>query len=187
MDQSFAEEMLIVARAATNADIAKISPALRTIVADVDPTVPVGDVHPLEGFIAESAARARFAATLLALFAAVALLLAATGIYGVTTAGVSRRTREIGVRMALGATSRGVLRMVLQETAIVTAVGVVLGAAGAIAAGALLRGLLYGVGAIDLPVLTAVAALLIAVALLAALVPARRASRIDPLAAIRAE
>lgn len=187
MAQSFAQEMLIVTRASTSADISQISPALRTVVADVDPTVPVGDVHPLDGFIAESAARARFTATLLALFAAVALLLAATGIYGVMTAGVSRRRREIGVRMALGATSRGVLHMVLRESAAVTAVGIVLGAAGAIAAGALLRGLLFGVGAIDLPVLTAVAALLAAVAVLAALAPARRASRIDPLSAIRAE
>lgn len=187
MAQSFAQEMLIVTRAATNADIEKLSPALRTVVADVDPTVPVSDVHSLDGFVADSAARTRFATTLLVLFAAVALLLAATGIYGVMTAGVSRRAREIGVRMALGATSRGVLGMVLRESVTVAAVGVVLGAAGAVAAGALLRGLLFGVGAIDLPVLAAVAALLAAVAVLASLEPARRASRIDPLAAIRAE
>jgi putative ABC transport system permease protein len=187
LGQGFAEEMLIVARASSKASIPRISAALRTVVTEVDPTVPASDVHALEGLVAESAARVRFTATLLALFATVALLLGATGIYGVMTAAVSRRTREIGVRMALGATSHGVLRMVLQESASVTVVGMMLGIAGAIAAAGMLRGLLFGVATIDISVLGAVATLLAVIAVIAAAVPARRASHVDPLAAMRTD
>jgi putative ABC transport system permease protein len=187
MRQGFAEGMLIVARTSPDADIASIAPALRAAVSDADPTVPVSDVRLLDGVVAESAARARFVATLVALFAVVALMLGATGIYGVMTAAVSRRTREIGVRMALGATSRGVLRMILRESATVTVIGMMIGIGGAIAAGGLMRGMLFGVSTIDMPVLAAVVALLASVALLAALAPAKRASRVDPLAAIRGE
>jgi len=187
MSQSFGQEMMVVVRAAPGADAGRIASALRGAVAEIDPTVPVSDVRSLEGLVADSAARARFAATLLALFAAVALLLGAAGIYGLMTFAVSRRTREIGVRMALGATSRGVLRMVLSESAAVTAGGVLLGIAGALASDRLVRGLLFGVSATDVTVLAAVAALLAVVAIVAALGPARRASRVDPLRAIRAE
>jgi putative ABC transport system permease protein len=187
MSQSFAQEMTIVIRAVSDADAGGIAPALRGVVAGIDPTVPVSEVRRLDGFVSDSAARARFATTLLALFAAVALLLGATGIYGLMTSAVSRRTREIGVRMALGATSRSVLRMVLGESAAVTAVGVLLGIGGAIACARLLRGLLFGVSAIDATVLASVAALLALVALVASLAPAKRASRVDPLRAIRAE
>ena len=187
MAQNFAEQMFVVIRARSVADLGKIAPALRTAVSEVDPTVPVGEIRLLDGSVADSASRARFAATLLALFAAVALLLGATGIYGLMTSAVSRRTREIGVRMALGASSRRVLRMVLRESVSVTALGLLLGVAGAIAAGRLLRGLLFGVSTVDAAVLSAVAALLGVVAVIAALAPARRAARVDPLAAIRAE
>lgn len=187
MRQSFPQEMLVVIRTSSDADATALAPGLRAAVAAVDPTVPVSDVRLLDGFVAESAARARFAALLLTLFATVALLLGATGIYGVMTAAVSRRTREIGVRMALGATSRGVMRMVLRESVVVAIAGVLLGIVGAIAAGGLLRGLLFGVGTVDVTVLAAVAALLAGVAILASLAPARRASRVDPLSAIRTE
>jgi putative ABC transport system permease protein len=187
MEQTNAQEMIIAVRAGSDADARRIVSALRGVVAVVDPTVPVSDVRSLDGFVADSAAGARFTTTLLALFAAVALLLGATGIYGLMTSAVSRRTREIGVRMALGATSRGVLRMVLSESAAVTGVGVLLGIAGAVASARLMRGLLFGVSAIDVTVLAAVAALLGLVSIVAALAPARRASRIDPLRAIRAE
>jgi predicted permease len=187
MSQSFPQEMLVVIRTSSDADAASLAPALRTAVAAVDPTVPVSDVRLLDGLVAESAARARFAALLLALFATVALLLGATGIYGVMSAAVSCRTREIGVRMALGATSRGVMHMVLRESVAVTIAGILLGVAGAIAAGGLLRGLLFGVGTVDVTVLAAVAALLAVVSILASLAPALRSSRVDPLSAIRAE
>ncbi|MDQ2767138.1 MAG: ABC transporter permease, partial [Gemmatimonadota bacterium] len=187
MSQSFAEEMLLVIRTTSDGEARALPVALRAAIADVDPTVPVSEALPLGGFVSQSAARTRFATTLLALFAAVALLLGATGIYGLMTASVSRRTREIGVRMALGATSRDVLRMVLGESADITFVGVVVGIAGAIAAGRLLRGLLFGVSTTDVEVLVSVAALLAIVAIVASLAPARRASRVDPQTAIRAE
>ena len=187
MAQSFAQEMLVVVRASGDAEIATVSTSLRSAVAEVDPTVPVGDGHLLDGFIADSAARARFAATLLTLFAAVALLLGATGIYGIMTTAVSRRTREIGVRMALGATSGAVLGMILRESTAITIAGVALGIGGTLATGGLLRGMLFGVGAVDLPVLAVVATLLAGVALLATLAPARRASRVNPISAIRAD
>ena len=185
MSQSAGQEMTLVVRTGGDVDAATISSALRGAVAEVDPTVPVSDVRSLDGLVADSAARARFATTLLALFAAVALLLGAAGIYGLMTSAVSRRTREIGVRMALGATSRGVLRMVLSESAVVASAGVLLGIAGAVASARLMRGLLFGVSTIDVPVLAAVAVLLGLIALVAALGPARRASRVDPLRAIR--
>ncbi|MDQ2931379.1 MAG: ABC transporter permease [Gemmatimonadota bacterium] len=187
MAQSFAQEMSVVVRVSSDADIANISRALRTSVAEVDKTVPVTDVRLLDHQVTESAAHARFSATLLVLFASIALLLGAAGIYGVTTATVTRRTREIGVRMALGASSNEVMQMVLKEVASFVLVGVLLGVAGAIAAGRLLRGMLFGVGALDLPVLSAVACLLAAVALLAAFVPARKASQVHPVSAMRAE
>jgi putative ABC transport system permease protein len=187
MSQSVGQEMTLIVRTGSEVDASTISSALRRAVAELDPTVPVSDVRSLDGLVADSAARTRFATTLLALFAAVALLLGAAGIYGLMTAAVSRRTREIGVRMALGATSRGVLRMVLSESAAVATVGVVLGIAGAVASARLMRGLLFGVSAIDLTVLAAGAGLLGLVALVAALGPAKRASQVDPLRAMQAE
>lgn len=187
MSQSAGQEMTLVIRAKGDADAHEIASALHHVVAEIDPAVPVSDVRSLDRSVAESAARTRFATTLLVLFAVVALLLGATGIYGLMTSAVSRRTREIGVRMALGATSRGVLRMVISESAAVAAIGVLLGLTGAIACTRLLRGLLFGVGTVDIGVLAAVAALLALVAIIAAIAPARRASRIDPLQAIRAE
>ena len=187
MSQSFAQEMVVVVRADADADITNISRALRHAVAEENPSVPVGDLRSVDGFVAASAAGPRFAATLLAIFASIALLLGATGIYGVMTAAVSRRTREIGVRMALGATSRGILRAVLKESAGIAAMGVAIGIVGAIAVGEFLRGMLFGVGATDAGVLASVSAILGVVAMIATLVPARRASRVDPLSAIRAE
>ena len=116
-----------------------------------------------------------------------ALLLGAVGIYGVINASVVQRTREIGVRMALGATKQNVLRTVLEQSLTISASGVVLGLGGALASAGLLRGLLYGVSVFDLTVLMGVVVLLAVVAVAAALAPALRASRVDPLTAIRAE
>lgn len=187
MRQSFAQPMLIVIRSSGGEDKQSISSGLRAAISEIDPTVPISDLRTLDGFVAESAARTRFTTTLLLIFGLAALLLGAIGIYGLMTATVTRRRREIGVRMALGATSRTMLGMVLGESAGVAAAGVALGIAGAIASGRLLRGLLFGVEAVDVPVLISVAAMLGVIAILAALVPARRAARVDPLSAIRAE
>lgn len=187
MAQSFGQEMSVIVRVSRDVDVTNISHALRDAVSDIDKGVPASEVQLLHNQVTESAAHQRFSVTLLVMFAAVAVLLGAAGIYGVVTASVTRRTREIGVRVALGATSSDVMFMVAREVAIVVSAGLLLGIAGAIAVGGLLRGMLFGVTAIDPTVLFCVSCLLTAVGVCAALPPARRASRVQPLAAIRAE
>jgi ABC-type antimicrobial peptide transport system permease subunit len=187
MRQASIDAMHLVARTDASVDPAAIAPALRAAVAAVDSTVPVGDVKLLRDVVSGSAARPRFTMVLLGAFAAVALALGAVGIYGVVAAGVVRRRREIGVRLALGATAGAVQRMVLREGAGLAALGVVAGLAGALVAGRLLHGLLFGVGPADPLVLLAVPVVLAGVALVATLAPARRASRVEPLVVIRVE
>jgi putative ABC transport system permease protein len=187
MNQSFAQEMHLILQSRGDPDITLTQQSLRARISSIDPTVPVSGILSLDDAVRTSAARARFTALLLALFAVMALLLAAMGIYGLMTASVSRRTREIGVRVALGATSRAVVRMVLRESAIVTIAGVACGILGAIAVSRLLRGMLFGVGSIEPIVLVSVAAVLAMVAILASLPSARRASRLDPVIAISAD
>jgi putative ABC transport system permease protein len=132
-------------------------------------------------------ARPRFTLVLLATFAAVALVLAAVGIYGVISYAVSRRTHEIGVRVALGASPSAVVRLVVAQGMRVVTVGVVIGLAGALLASRLMTQLVYGVRVTDPMTYVGVAALLGAVALVASYIPARRATRIDPLAAMRTD
>jgi predicted permease len=160
---------------------------LRSAVASVDPSVPVRDVRPLTELVSGSAARARFTMLLLAAFAGVALVLGGVGVYGVVAYAVARRTREIGVRMALGARARDVLVMVLREGGVLVTAGVVLGLLGALAASRLLAGFLFGVSTTDPAVFMAVPSLLAVVALGACVVPARRAARVDPVRALRLE
>ena len=124
---------------------------------------------------------------ILGLFAALALLLSATGIFGVMSYAVSGRTREIGVRMALGAGRREVLRLVMGEGLVIAMAGIILGLAGSFAATRVLEGQLYGVSAIDAPVFAFGALLLGAVALAASYLPARRAAKVDPIKALRHE
>ena len=162
-----------------------MSGAIRNAIGSVDRTVPLGNFRTLRGLVDASAARPRFATVLLAAFAAVALLLGAVGIYGVISYGVTRRTREIGVRMALGARRSDVLRMVAREGGWLTAIGVGVGLLIALGAGRLLAGLLYGVRPADPLVLLSVPAVLALVALVASVIPARRASRVDPVIAMR--
>jgi len=147
----------------------------------------VNAVRPLRDLVSSSAARARFTMLLLATFAGVALTLGAVGIYGVVAYAVTRRTREIGVRMALGARASDVLAMVLREGGMLAASGVTLGIIGALATSRVLAGFLFGVTPLDPTVFVAVPALLGAVALGACLLPARRAARVDPVTALRAE
>ena len=135
----------------------------------------------------ESLARRRLVLTLFSLFAVLALLLAAIGIYGVLASSVAQRTRELGIRIALGATTRGVLQLVIGNGVRLVVLGIAFGLAGAVAANRLLADLLFGVSATDPLTFTAIALLLSAVAILASYIPARRATKVDPLVALRYE
>jgi predicted permease len=159
---------------------------VRERVRQVDANVPV-ELSSMERLVEESVASRRFSVVLLGGFAGLALFLAAIGIYGVLSYMVARRTREIGVRMALGARPAAVRAMVLGDAMRAVVPGLLIGLVGALALARLLRGLLYGVEPADPVVFAATAALLLAVSLVAAYLPARRATRVDPLLAIRAE
>jgi len=164
-----------------------LAEAVRRELAAVDPGVAAADIRPSGSYLEAATATRRFSLELLAGFAALALLMAAVGIYGVVSYTVAQRTREIGVRLALGAEVRDIVRMVLSEGLRRTGAGVALGLAGAIAASRAVRGLLYGVGTTDPATYAAVIALLVVVTVAACLVPAWRASRVDPLLALRTE
>lgn len=160
---------------------------LRGLVKALDPQVPAFGIRTLAQQRDGSLALQRMAATLLGGFGALALLLAALGIYGVLAYSVSRRTREIGVRMALGAEVSDVLALVLRQGAMLAVAGMILGLAGAAGATRLMRGFLHEVQPLDPPTFGIVVVLLGAVALLACWLPARRASRVDPMEALRSE
>ncbi|HEX2188842.1 MAG TPA: ABC transporter permease [Longimicrobiaceae bacterium] len=171
----------------TGADPLALAPAVRREVAALDPALPVAGVRTLDALVEESVSARRFYLLLLGVFAAAALALAAVGVFGVMSYSVARRTREIGLRMALGAHAGRMQRMVLREALVLAALGIALGLAGALAATRLLRALLFQVGATDPATFLAVAAVLAAAALLASWLPARRATRVDPMVALRAE
>jgi ABC-type antimicrobial peptide transport system permease subunit len=139
----------------------------------------------LEDAIAQSVPR--FQVELLALFGAIALLLSAIGVYGVTSYGVSQRTREIGIRMSLGATARDVSFDVLHEAALIGVIGVIAGLVGAAALGRVMASMLYGVSPMDGASLATAAVVLFSATILAAYVPARRAARVQPIVALRSE
>ena len=159
----------------------------RARIKEIDPDLPVFDAMPMSDAISESVAQPRFYAVLLGSFAAVALLLAAIGIYGVISYTMSQRTRELGIRIALGASRGGVTRLVVGHGMTLAAAGIAAGLAGAYALTRFLSTLLFGVGAIDAPTFIVVAAVLLGVAWAASWIPARRAARVDPLIAMRAE
>ncbi len=160
---------------------------IRQVVRELDANVPVTDFASLEQVTARPSAARHFPLGLLGGFAALALVLAAVGIYAVTNYSVARRTREIGVRMALGAPPASVVRLVLQQSFRPIAAGLVVGVAGAAATAFAMRQLLFDVAPLDLPTFAIVPLVLAAVAVLACLLPARRATRVDPLTALRAE
>jgi putative ABC transport system permease protein len=170
-----------------HADGAAVAPAARAAMRELDPAVPVYQVETLKVLVAKSSAQRLFIMRLLIAFAAVAVLLAAIGLYGVVSYGVAQRTRELGVRIALGAQRHDVLTLVLGGGAQLVAAGVVGGLAAAALATRFLGTLVFGVSPLDPLTFAAAAALLIVVALAAHLVPVRRALRIDPASALRAE
>ena len=182
---NFPTQMTLVVRA--EGDAAMLTSRLRAAVASVDASVPLKAIRPLGELVSNSAARARFTMLLLATFAAVALTLGTVGVYGVVAYAVTRRTREIGVRMALGARASDVLAMVLREGGTLTGIGVALGVAGALATSRVLAGFLFGVTPTDASVFVSVPAVLGIVALGACIIPARRAARVDPVTALRSD
>jgi putative ABC transport system permease protein len=171
----------------TRGDPASLMPAARAALAEVDPLLPPTEIRPMEGIVGEARARDRFLLVLVALFGSVALVLAGVGIYGVMAQATRRRTREIGIRVALGAGAGEVRAMVLRQGMGMVGVGVVVGLVGAFLGARLLGALLYQVAPTDPVTFLVVPLLLGFVALLACWVPARRATRVDPVGALRAE
>ncbi len=171
----------------TSGDPRRLEETVRRVLLSVDNTQPVFQIRPLESYIAESLAARRFTLILLGLFGGLALLLAAVGIYGVISYAVSLRTRELGIRMALGAARQDVRRMVLRQGLPLVAFGLVVGYAASLVLTRFLASLLFEVRPADQMTSLAVALTLASVALLANYLPARRASRVDPNEALRCE
>jgi putative ABC transport system permease protein len=178
-------EMALVLR--TSADPATLAESLRAAVLAVDAGQPVYGLRPMEALVSDSLSRSRFSMALLLTFSGVALVLAAVGIYGVMACSVSQRSHELGVRVALGAQAAEIFRLVLGQSARLAAYGVLLGIAGALVATRLLDALLFRVSAFDPGTYAGVSALLVATTMLAGYLPARRATRVDPIAALRCE
>jgi predicted permease len=183
--QSGAGSLSIAVR--TTADPLSIAAAVTRESRALDPNLPLYDVKTMQQWLSESLARRRFAMLMLGLFAGVAMLLAAVGIYGVMSYTVAQRTREIGIRVALGAQTRDVLRLIVRQGMSLTGIGVVLGLVAAIVSTRMMASLLFGVRATDPLTFVAIALSLALVALVACWIPARRASKVDPMIALRVE
>lgn len=186
-DQNTDEGFYVVART-TRSDAALVS-ALRTAIRELDPGIVTVEEQTMDSRIDESQSAwiHRSSAWMVGGFAFTALMLSVIGLYGVIAYSVGQRTREIGIRMALGARAQSVNRMVLKEATVLTSLGLAIGIACALAAAKLLRDLLYGVQTWDIPTLVAVAAVLTAAALVASYIPARRAAEVNPMEALRTE
>jgi putative ABC transport system permease protein len=169
----------------TSADAASLAPMLRSAVAGVDADQPIGVIQPMTDLIAQSIAPRRLNLLLLSVFAFVAVALTAAGLYGVMAYLVTQRTREIGLRMALGATPSSVLALVLRQAGVMTMAGIVIGLVAAYAFARYLASLLFHVSATDPTIYAAVSLVLAGVAFLAILIPCSRATRVDPLTALR--
>ena len=169
------------------AEVDGLEKTARARVADVDPRITLTAFMPLEDSFERGLTSPRFNATLVGVFAVIAVTLAAIGVFGVVAYTVASRTREIGVRLALGATPGGVVRQVVRRSMTLAAAGIALGLAGALAAGRLLESLLYGLPPRDVPTLLVTMAVFTVVALAACWLPARRAARINPISALRME
>jgi putative ABC transport system permease protein len=181
----FSKYMSFVVR--TAGDAASESSAVENAIRSQDKTVTISEVQTMDEVVAEANAQPRFYLYLLAAFAAVALLLAAVGIYGVMSHSVSRRTHEMAVRMALGAQQSEVMGLVLRESMLLAAIGGTAGLVGALALTPMMKSLLFGVRAADPETFMTVAVVLSAVAFLGSYIPARRATKVDPMVALRYE
>jgi putative ABC transport system permease protein len=171
----------------TAAQPGSVATAMRGVLQEVDRNQPAQSITAMSDLVATTTAEPRFQTRLIAIFAMLALLLAAIGVYGVLACAVAERTREIGIRMALGAEKNDITRMILRRTLLLASAGIALGVVGALAVTRVLAKFLFEVKPTDLPIFLLVAALLWAVALLAGLLPAQRASRVDPLISLRWE
>jgi putative ABC transport system permease protein len=183
MTQPGGGERFLVVR--TVGDPLAIVPQIRTIVQSIDPAIPLSTVMTMEARVAASIAHPRFYALTVGMFGALAVLLATLGVYSVISYGVVQRTREVGVRMALGASRAAILRLLLSQGARLVLIGIALGLLGAVAASRSLGGLLFGVTPGDITVYASVTLALASVAIVACYLPARRATRIHPTEALR--
>ncbi|HWF89357.1 MAG TPA: ABC transporter permease [Pyrinomonadaceae bacterium] len=183
--QDFWPAMSLVVRASVDPE--SLAGPVREIVNEIDKSVPVSDVKTMDHVVSASITQPRFNLFLLGVFGAVAMILSAAGIYGVTAYGVTQRTHELGIRIALGAQVGDVLKMILGQGMAVIGVGLVLGLGAAFGLMRLLRSLLFGVGENDPLTFVAITLVLVLVALIACYIPARRATKVDPLVALRAD
>jgi putative ABC transport system permease protein len=184
--QNPVRRLWLVVRTATEG-LGGMEMAIARAIHEIDPKIYVGRVEPMQTLLGQQLARPKFNMMLLGVFAAVAMVLAAIGIYGVIAYSVAQRTREIGIRMALGAQRGAMLSMVLRQSLSVVAIGITIGLLAAFGATRLLASLLYGVGANDVLTYASVVSLLGAAAFLASYIPARRAMKVDPMVALRYE
>jgi putative ABC transport system permease protein len=171
----------------TNGGPAVLAPDVRGAIRSLDKNIPISEIQTMDQVVGEATGQSRFYMVLLGVFATVALVLAGVGIYGVMSYSVSRRTHEIGVRMALGAQGRDVLRLVVFQGIVQALAGVAVGLAGALALSRLMAGLLYGTRPTDPATFAAVVVVLSCVAVAASYIPARRATKVDPIVALRYE
>jgi ABC-type antimicrobial peptide transport system permease subunit len=180
----FTEPFLLIR---TTGDPLALAPELRRLVHEVEPQAALDGVDLLTNRVSESVAQPRFAALVLSVFAAVALLLAATGLYGVLSYSVSQRRREMGIRAALGSTRAGLQRLILREGLTLTVAGLAIGLGAALGVTRLMASLLFGVTSLDAVSFAAAPLALLGVAAAACLIPARRAAAVDPAEALRGE
>jgi putative ABC transport system permease protein len=170
-----------------NIDPQSLTAAVTRVVRDIDKAVPIAEVATFESILAREASPRQFNAVLFAVFATLALVLAVTGVYGVLSYSVSQRTHEVGIRMALGAGRRDLLRLFISQGMVLVLLGLVIGLAGAFALTRLMSSLLFGVRTTDLMTFVLVAIGLVVIGLFACYIPARRATKVDPLVALRYE
>ena len=170
----------------TDKGAAAVTPVVKSIVAELDPDLPIGDVHTIEEIIADSTGEPRFRSFLIAGFAGLALLLAGVGVYGLISFTVTQRVPEIGVRLALGASPKQVFTQVIGQGLRLAVIGIALGLV-ASAATTLVQGLLFNTSATEPLVYIVLSVVLLGIAVLACYVPARRAMRVDPMTALRNE